>query len=110
MSGFAPRAVVVVPTFRRPDMLRATLLSLAAQQTEVPFAILVVENDAEGLAGQDAAFVAAADASAAGSGRTQAPPVLLEKESYIVGVVGGAGSANAAAVDVVVDYEFKGSK
>lgn len=50
------RAVVVVPTFRRPEMLRATLASLAAQQTDVPFAVLVVENDATGLAGQDAAF------------------------------------------------------
>lgn len=52
------RAVVVVPTFRRPDMLKATLASLAAQQTAVPFAVLVVENDAAGLAGQDAAFEA----------------------------------------------------
>jgi GT2 family glycosyltransferase len=51
-----PLAIVVVPTFRRPAMLRDTLASLAAQQTAVPFAILVVENDAEGLAGQDAAF------------------------------------------------------
>ncbi len=50
------RAVVVVPTFRRPQMLRDTLASLAAQQTDVPFAVLVVENDATGLAGQDAAF------------------------------------------------------
>jgi GT2 family glycosyltransferase len=56
MSELAPKAVVVVPTFRRPDMLRATLRSLAAQQTSVPFVVLVVENDAEGLAGQDAAF------------------------------------------------------
>jgi GT2 family glycosyltransferase len=43
-----PRAVVVVPTFRRPAMLRATLASLAAQRTNVPFAAIVVENDAGG--------------------------------------------------------------
>ena len=46
-----PRAIVVVPTFRRPGMLRATLASLAAQLTSVPFAVLVVENDS-GLGGQ----------------------------------------------------------
>ncbi len=51
-----PRAVIVVPTFRRPDMLRATLKSLAQQQVDFSFAVVVVENDAQGLAGQDAAF------------------------------------------------------
>lgn len=56
MSILSPKAVVVVPTFRRPEMLRATLKSLAEQQTSVSFVVLVVENDAEGLAGQDAAF------------------------------------------------------
>jgi GT2 family glycosyltransferase len=56
MTDIVPRAVVVVPTFRRPAMLRATLKSLAAQQVDFPFAVVVVENDAEGLAGQDAAF------------------------------------------------------
>ncbi len=56
MTPFEPRAVVVVPTFRRPQMLRATLASLKAQQTDVPFAVLVVENDAAGLAGQQVAF------------------------------------------------------
>lgn len=51
-----PRAVIVVPTFRRPQMLRATLQSLALQEVDFPFAVVVVENDAEGLAGQDVAF------------------------------------------------------
>jgi GT2 family glycosyltransferase len=51
-----PKAVIVVPTFRRPEMLRATLKSIAAQKTDNTFAVLVVENDATGLAGQDAAF------------------------------------------------------
>ncbi|HEX4298119.1 MAG TPA: glycosyltransferase [Devosia sp.] len=46
MSPPPPRAVVVVPTFRRPAMLAETLASLAAQVTRVPFAVLVVENDA----------------------------------------------------------------
>jgi GT2 family glycosyltransferase len=56
MRGADPKAVVVVPTFRRPEMLRATLNGLARQEADFPFAILVVENDAEGLAGQNAAF------------------------------------------------------
>lgn len=56
MTALEPKAVVVVPTFRRPDMLRATLTSLARQQVDFQFAVLVVENDAVGLAGQDAAF------------------------------------------------------
>lgn len=56
MSELIPKAVVVVPTFRRPQMLRATLQSLAAQKVDFPFAVLVVENDSQGLAGQDAAF------------------------------------------------------
>lgn len=51
-----PRAVVVVPTFRRPAMLAETLASLAAQRTNVPFAVVVVENDTEGLEGQAVAF------------------------------------------------------
>jgi GT2 family glycosyltransferase len=37
-------------------MLRTTLASIAAQKVEFPFAVVVVENDAAGLAGQDAAF------------------------------------------------------
>ena len=47
------RAVVVIATFRRPAMLAETLASVAAQRTAVPFAVVVVENDAvrrEGLA------------------------------------------------------------
>lgn len=51
-----PKAVIVVPTFRRPEMLRATLRSIKAQRTAHPFAVVVVENDAAGLAGQNAAF------------------------------------------------------
>lgn len=52
-GGADARAVVVVPTFRRPAMLEATLASLEAQETSVPFAVVVLENDAktcEGLA------------------------------------------------------------
>jgi GT2 family glycosyltransferase len=56
MIPLDPKAVIVVPTFRRPKMLRATLASIAAQDVDFPFAIVVVENDAQGLAGQNAAF------------------------------------------------------
>lgn len=41
-------AVVCIPSFRRPEGLRRTLESLARQQTEVEFATVVVDNDAEG--------------------------------------------------------------
>jgi GT2 family glycosyltransferase len=49
----AIQAVVCVPTFRRPEMLARTLNSLAAQKTCVPFAVVIVDNDAgarDGLA------------------------------------------------------------
>lgn len=38
-------SVVCVPTFRRPDLLEATLRSLAAQQGGHDFAVVVVENE-----------------------------------------------------------------
>ncbi len=37
--------VVCIPAFRRPDHLRLTLSSVAAQQTDRRFAVVVVEND-----------------------------------------------------------------
>lgn len=49
--------VVTLPTFRRPEHLLKTLESLAAQRTERRFAVIVMENDAEGRGG----LVAAAD-------------------------------------------------
>jgi GT2 family glycosyltransferase len=42
---------VVVPTYKRPDMLRATLESLTAQTARAGLAVIVVENDAAGSAG-----------------------------------------------------------
>jgi GT2 family glycosyltransferase len=41
-------AVVCIPCFRRPQHLRLTLQSLASQRTGRRFAVVVVENDAEG--------------------------------------------------------------
>ncbi len=43
--------VVCVPTFRRPDWLARTLGSLVAQTCRRPFAVVVVENDADGREG-----------------------------------------------------------
>ncbi|MFK0384203.1 polysaccharide biosynthesis UDP-hexose transferase UppJ [Agrobacterium sp. NPDC090273] len=51
MTEIRPEAVVCIPSFRRPEGLRKTLQSLAAQQVEFPFAIVVVDNDGEGQAG-----------------------------------------------------------
>src|SRR6195952_5262589 len=38
--------VVCIPSFRRPQHLRLTLASLAAQRTSRRFAVVIVENDA----------------------------------------------------------------
>lgn len=43
--------VVCIPTFRRPEMLAATLDSLVAQTFGRPFALVVVDNDAANCAG-----------------------------------------------------------
>lgn len=44
-------SVVCVPTFKRPDMLEATLRSLAAQAGGHDFAVIVVENEGRERAG-----------------------------------------------------------
>ncbi|WP_102960849.1 glycosyltransferase family 2 protein [Mangrovicella endophytica] len=49
------RYAVTLPTFRRPDHLLLTLDSLARQRFADPFAVIVMENDAEGRAGLEAA-------------------------------------------------------
>jgi glycosyltransferase involved in cell wall biosynthesis len=48
-------AVVCIPTFRRPEMLAATLASLEAQATNVAFAVVVVDNDAREMRGVEVA-------------------------------------------------------
>ncbi len=40
--------VVCIPSFRRPQHLRLTLESIAAQRTDRRFAVVIVENDASG--------------------------------------------------------------
>lgn len=47
--------VVTVPTFRRPAQLVKTLQSVAAQDIERPFCVMVMENDDEHLEGAAAA-------------------------------------------------------
>lgn len=49
LAGVA--SVVCVPTFKRPDMLEATLRSLAAQTGGHDFAVIVVENEGQEQAG-----------------------------------------------------------
>ncbi|TCD16568.1 glycosyltransferase family 2 protein [Oricola cellulosilytica] len=55
LDAAAVEIAVTVPTFRRPDHLLRTLDSLRAQKTSRPFAVIVMENDAEGGAGAEAA-------------------------------------------------------
>lgn len=50
-----PRVAVILPTFRRPGHLLMTLASLREQTIGEPFAVIVVENDAAGCAGLEAA-------------------------------------------------------
>lgn len=47
--------VVVLPTFRRPEQLKTTLASLQSQRFDGEFAVIVVENDAEGMQGAQSA-------------------------------------------------------
>ena len=51
MSEIMPEAVVCIPSFRRPDGLRKTLSSLAAQKVDFPFAVVIVDNDGAGQQG-----------------------------------------------------------
>lgn len=51
MTQILPDAVVCIPSFRRPDGLRKTLRSLVAQQTDIPFSVIVVDNDETEQAG-----------------------------------------------------------
>jgi glycosyltransferase involved in cell wall biosynthesis len=48
MTTQAPHAVVCIPSFRRPDGLKKTLASLATQQVDFSFAIVVIDNDGVG--------------------------------------------------------------
>ncbi|WP_244598133.1 glycosyltransferase family 2 protein [Pseudohoeflea suaedae] len=47
--------VITLPTFRRPVHLVETLESLARQKTDIRFAVIVMENDADGMEGAEAA-------------------------------------------------------
>ncbi|MBB2907227.1 glycosyltransferase involved in cell wall biosynthesis [Rhizobium sp. RAS22] len=51
MSEIMPEAVVCIPSFRRPEGLKKTLASLAAQKVDFPFAVVVVDNDGAGQQG-----------------------------------------------------------
>jgi GT2 family glycosyltransferase len=66
------RAVVCVPTYKRPELLRQTLASLIAQQVDGAFAIVVVDN--EGTAREGAAVAASMLADGAFSGAVLVEP------------------------------------
>ena len=55
LAAAAIEIAVTLPTFRRPQQLTETLESLRAQATTRRFAVVVIENDAEGLEGAHAA-------------------------------------------------------
>ena len=53
--------VVTLPTFRRPEHLLKTLRTVISQAPGCPFSIVVMENDADGLEGANAAKMFFAD-------------------------------------------------
>ncbi len=58
MTADAPDSieyVVTLPTFRRPEHLIETLKTVVSQRPASPFAVVVMENDADGMAGAHAA-------------------------------------------------------
>jgi hypothetical protein len=55
LDASAVEIAVTVPTFRRPEHLLRTLDSIARQKSGMTFAIVVMENDAEGREGAKAA-------------------------------------------------------
>jgi GT2 family glycosyltransferase len=80
---------VVVATCRRPEGLAETLASLAAQVTTTPFAVLVVENDAEGQAGRKIAERIFAEGMISGIA------VVEEKRGHVQAVNAGFAAALA---------------
>jgi GT2 family glycosyltransferase len=51
LAFLAPEAIVCIPTFQRPAMLRRTLQSLAEQRGAIRFAVVIVDNDSRASAG-----------------------------------------------------------
>ena len=45
MRDIPVEAVICIPSFRRPEGLRRTLASIAAQRTDIAFAVVVIDND-----------------------------------------------------------------
>ncbi|MGA9824443.1 MAG: glycosyltransferase [Methylocystis sp.] len=85
-----PEAVICVPTFRRPEMLRATLESLVAQQTSIAFAVVVVDNDAEAKAGVEIARAFFADGRLTGFVATE------DRQGNVHAINAAFGMARAA--------------
>lgn len=48
MNQTSVEAVICIPSYRRPEGLRRTLASLAAQRTDIAFAVVVIDNDNAG--------------------------------------------------------------
>lgn len=46
MLGECPRLSIMIPTYRRPGLLKEALCSALAQITDVPFEVVVIDNDA----------------------------------------------------------------
>lgn len=59
----APKVTIAIPTFRRPDVLLEAVASALGQRTDVPFEVLIVDNDPDPAA--SAAIIASLPSSPA---------------------------------------------
>ena len=62
----------------------------------------------DGTSNVDDALVAAASVAAAGNARMIKKPVVVAKDSYVVGVLSASATAALGDVDVVLDYVYEG--
>lgn len=46
-NSFSPLVSIMIPTYRRPDLLKESVKSALSQITTVPFEVVVVDNDSE---------------------------------------------------------------
>lgn len=44
-----PLVSIMIPTCRRPSQLREAIVSALAQDTDIPYEVVVVDNDSEGM-------------------------------------------------------------
>lgn len=94
---------------RLPAFVRLLDLSVVHTASSVSTTMKFGYEHKDGAAGDDDDYFAVAKAIAA-AGRIRAdapnPPKVVDRESYIIGTLGGANIATATTITVTVTYEF----